>query len=90
MRAVSFAALLFGTAWNLQGCGGGCDETAAATCASEAAPADCATAQTSIDCYKDCCDLEESGVKMSDMTSLLASTYDAAYTCDPATTDPCA
>ena len=49
---------------------------------------DCDGSQTMLDCFKDCCDLEEDGAKVSDSTALLKALYDGLYDCT--TTDPCA
>ena len=53
-----------------------------------AAVTDCDGSQTMLDCFKDCCDLEEDGAKVSDSTALLKVLYDGLYDCT--TTDPCA
>ena len=53
-----------------------------------AAVADCDGAQKMLDCYGDCCDLEEDGATMKDSTALLKTMYDGLYTCT--ITDPCA
>ena len=50
--------------------------------------ADCDGAQKMLDCYGDCCDLEEDGATMKDSTALLKTMYDGLYTCT--ITDPCA
>ena len=84
MRVLApFLAFLFGGVLTLQGCSS-CDTDELATCTAANIGTDCATYQTSLDCWNDCCD--EDGASAATAAGASAG----ALFPDCTITDPCA